>query len=113
MSNSFTSNSFARSGIAPNNATHRHLFHCAAVLLALAAATVVTVPKLETAAVSATDIGAQTAVINAPDTTAGCLQSWPYYERSCLRDSHQQLGDTRAVRLIATGAPVSRHASHQ
>jgi hypothetical protein len=113
MSNSFTSNSFARSGIAPNNATHRHLFHCAAVLLALAAAAVVTMPKLETAAVSTPDIGAQTVAINAPDTSGGCLQSWPYYERSCLRDGRQQDGNTRAVRLIATGSPASRRASHQ
>jgi hypothetical protein len=106
------SNSTARSGIAPNNATHRHLFHCAAVALALAAATVITMPRLETAAVSTTDTSVQTVSLAEPES-AGCLQSWPYYERSCLRDSRQQDGNGRAVRLIATGRPTVRHASHQ
>jgi hypothetical protein len=106
------SNSITRSAIAPNNASHRHLFHCAAVALALAAATVITLPKLETAAVSATDIAVQT-VSKAEPESAGCLQSWPYYERSCLRDSRQQDGNGRTVRLIATGRTAARHASHQ
>jgi len=106
------SNSLARSGIAPNNASHRRLFHCAAVALALAAATVVTMPKLETAAVTTTDTAAQP-VINAAPETAGCLQSWPYYERSCLRDGRQHDGNARTVRLIATGGAASRHASRQ
>ena len=105
------SNSNTRSGITPNTASHRHLFHCAAVALALAAAAVVTMPKPETAAVSATDTAAQT-VANAEPESAGCLQSWPYYERSCLRDSRQQDGNGRAVRLIATGgSSAPRHAS--
>lgn len=91
---------------------HRHRFHCAAVALALGAATVVTMPKLETAAVSATYTGAQTISKAAPET-AGCLQSWPYYERSCLHDSRQQDGNARTVRLIATGGAASRHASRQ
>ena len=105
------SNSLARSGIAPNNASHRRLFHCAAVALALAAATVVTMPKLETAAVNTTDASAQIAA-NEPET-GGCLQSWPYYERSCLRDGRQHDGNARTVRLIATGGAASRHASRQ
>jgi hypothetical protein len=106
------SNSLTRSGIAPNNASHRRLFHCAAVAVALAAATVIAMPKLETAAVTATDTAAQTVVEAAPEA-AGCLQSWPYYERSCLRDSTRQDGNGRTVRLIATGAPAGRHASQQ
>jgi len=106
------SNGLRRSGIAPNNASHRHLFHCAAVALALAAATVITMPRLETAAVSATDTDAQT-ISKAEPESAGCLQSWPYYERSCLRDSRQQDGNGRTVRLIATGRPAARHASRE
>jgi hypothetical protein len=113
MSNSLRSNSFARSGTAPSNAAHRHLFHCAAVLLALAAAAIVTVPKLETAAVSTTDTGTQPVANTAPDAAEGCVQSWPYYERSCLRDGRAQDGNARAVRLIAPGRPVPRHVSHQ
>jgi hypothetical protein len=106
------SNSTSRSGIAPNDTSHRHLFHCAAVALALAAATIITLPKLETATASATDTGAQPVSIAAPDT-AGCLQSWPYYERSCLRDGRQQDGNGRTVRLITPGRPAARHASRQ
>jgi len=106
------SNNSTRSGIAPNNASHHRLFHCAAVALALAAATVVTMPKLESAAVSATDTGVET-VAKAEPESAGCLQNWPYYERSCLRDSRQQDGNGRTVRLIATGGSASRHASRQ
>jgi hypothetical protein len=114
MSNSLMSNGFARSGTAPSNAAHRHLFHCAAVLLALAAAAVITVPKLETTAVSTADTATQTvANAAAPDTTEGCVQSWPYYERSCLHDSRAQDGNGRSVRLIATGRPAPRHVSHQ
>ena len=112
------SNSITRSGIAPNNASHRHLFQCAAVALAFAAATVVTMPKLETAAVGATDSGAPVASKLAASkpidqTAAGCAQTWPYYERSCLRDSRQHDGKTRSVRVIATGEPSAHRASHQ
>jgi hypothetical protein len=106
------SNSTTRSRIAPDSTTHRHLFHCAAVALALAAATVVTMPKLETAAVNTTDASAQIAAKAEPET-GGCLQSWPYYERSCLRDSRRHDGSARTVRFIATGSAASRHASRQ
>jgi hypothetical protein len=105
------SNRISRSGTAPDNATHRHVFHCAAVALALAAAAFITMPKLETAAVSATDTTVQTASNAAPET-AGCLQTWPYYEHSCLHDGRQQDGDGHAVRLITTGASAPHHASH-
>jgi hypothetical protein len=30
-----------------------------------------------------------------------CAQSWPYYERSCLRDERQVDGSARIVRVIA------------
>jgi hypothetical protein len=89
---------------------HRHLFHCAAVMLALAAATAVTMPKLESAAVTTIDTGAPGVSTGAPEA-AGCLQSWPYYERSCLRDGRQLDGNARTVRVIATGDSASRHAS--
>jgi hypothetical protein len=107
------SNRIARSGIAPSNTSHRHLFHCAAVALALAAATVITMPKLETAAVTTSDTSTQTIVKTAPETGVSCVQSWPYYERSCLRDSRQRDSSARTVRLIATGSAASRHASRQ
>ncbi len=107
------SNSIPRSGIAPNNASHRHLFHCAAVALALAAATVVTMPKLETAAVSAAGVSDQTVANAEPEAGVSCVQSWPYYERSCLHDGRQHDGNARTVRLIATGGSIPRHASHR
>ena len=106
------SNRIARSGIAPSNTSHRHLFHCAAVALALAAATVITMPKLETAAVTTSDTSTQ-AIVKAEPETAGCFRSWPYYERSCLRDSRQHDGNARTVRFIPTGSAASRHASRQ
>jgi hypothetical protein len=31
-----------------------------------------------------------------------CAQSWPYYERSCLRDDRQVDGIARVVRVVAT-----------
>lgn len=107
------SNSIPRTGIAPNNACHRHLFHCAAVALALAAATVVTMPKLETAAVSTTDTSAQIVAKAAPEAGVSCVQSWPYYEHSCLHDGRQHDGNARTVRLITPGGAASRHASRQ
>lgn len=104
------SNRISHSGTAPDNASYRHLFHCAAVALALAAATFITMPKLETAAVGATDADIQTAS-NATPEIAACLQTWPYYERSCLHDGRPQDGNGRTVRLIATGGPAPRHPS--
>ena len=104
------SNRLTRSSTALDHASHRHLFHCAAVVLALGAATFITMPKLETAAVTTADPGVQT-VSEATPETAGCLQTWPYYERSCLHDGRQQDRNGRAVRLIATGSSAPRHAS--
>ena len=33
----------------------------------------------------------------------GCLQHWPYYEQSCLRDARRPDGVERVVRVIAIG----------
>jgi hypothetical protein len=33
----------------------------------------------------------------------GCVQHWPYYEQSCLRDARRPDGVERAVRVIAIG----------
>jgi hypothetical protein len=32
---------------------------------------------------------------------AGCVQPWPYYEASCLRDSRKRDGGSAAVRMIS------------
>lgn len=94
---------------APNVVTHRHLIHCAAVALALSAAfVVVTMPKPDTAVASTTDNGANTAA-----NTGACLQTWPYYERSCLRDTRQRDGDARTVRVIAINGQARHHMSRQ
>jgi hypothetical protein len=83
----------------PKIVGRRHLLHCAGVALAFAAAfIIVSMPKPDTAAASTTDNRAK----------AACLQSWPYYEHSCLHDSRQRDGDARAVRVIAINA---HHAS--
>ena len=34
------------------------------------------------------------------DSKNACAQSWPYYERSCLRDERQVDGNARAVRVV-------------
>lgn len=77
----------------PNIVLRGHLLHCAGVALAFATAfIIVSMPKPDTAAAaSTTDNGAK----------AACLQSWPYYEHSCLHDSRRRDGDARAVRVIA------------
>ena len=33
----------------------------------------------------------------------GCVQHWPYYEQSCLRDARRSDGVERVVRVIAIG----------
>ncbi|MGC1444269.1 MAG: hypothetical protein WA837_02300 [Xanthobacteraceae bacterium] len=98
------------SNIATSNIVGRHhLIHCAAVALALSTAfVVVTMPKPDTAAASTTDNEA-----NSGAKTATCLQTWPYYERSCLRDARQRDGDARTVRVIAINEQARHHASRQ
>jgi hypothetical protein len=93
----------------PNIVGRHHLVHCAAVALAPSTAfVVVTMPKPDTAAASTTDNGANTAA-----NTAACLQIWPYYERSCLRDTRQRDGDVRTVRVIAINGQARHHMSRQ
>ena len=103
---------------APSVVTHRHLIHCAAVALALSAAfVVVTMPKPDTAAASTTDNGANSGANTAANTGACfqtcCIQTWPYYERSCLRDTRQRDGDVRTVRVIAINGQDRHHMSRQ
>jgi hypothetical protein len=79
-----------------NIITLRHLIHCVAAALAVSAAlTVISLPRPETAAAGATD----------QDAKAACLRTWPYYERSCLRDSRRD-GDVQAVRVIGVDGQV-------
>ena len=35
------------------------------------------------------------------DRANACVESWPYYERSCLRGGHHTDGDPSVVRVIA------------
>ena len=35
------------------------------------------------------------------ESNGGCLQHWPYYEQSCLRDARLPNGVERLVRVIA------------
>lgn len=103
-----------------NIITHHYLIHCAGVAFALAVAFVISVPKPETAAADVTADTAKTAVSSAIDagakatgSTAACLQTWPYYERSCLRDSRRGDGYPHAVRVIAVNGQPGRRAPHQ
>lgn len=97
--------------VAPSVVLDRHLIQCAGVAFALAAVfTVASMPKPDTAAAGTTDSGAK-----APCLQACCLQAqtWPYYERSCLRDSRQDDGHVRTVRVIALNGQVRHHVSRQ
>ena len=38
--------------------------------------------------------------------SAGCVQPWPFYEASCLRDSRRHEGSSGAVRVIALDKPA-------
>ena len=97
----------------PNIVGRHHLIHCAAVAFALSAAfVVVTMPKPDTAAASTTDNAANSAA-NTAANTATCLQTWPYYERSCLHDDRQRDGDARAVRVIAINGQARHRVSGQ
>jgi hypothetical protein len=79
----------------------RYLIHCAAVALALCTAFVVAMPKADTPVASAAVDVAKSA----------CVQSWPYYEHSCLRQSRAGDDDVQAVRVIALSGQASRPAS--
>ena len=102
----------------PNIVGRHHLIHCAAVALALSTAfVIVTMPKPDTAAASTIDNEANNGANTAANTGAClqtcCLQTWPYYERSCLRDTRQRDGDARTVRVIAINGQARHHMSHQ
>jgi hypothetical protein len=99
-----------------NIIAHRHLIHCVAVALALSTAfVIVSMPKPDTATPSTTETLTQSATETlTPSTTdadakIACHQAWPYYERSCIRESRQQDSDVHAVRVIA----ISGQAEHQ
>jgi len=38
-----------------------------------------------------------------------CVQPWPYYEASCLRDSRRVESRSATVRMIALDKPAARH----
>jgi hypothetical protein len=48
-------------------------------------------------------------VLVAETDNSGCTQAWPYYEQSCLHNSHQN-GKTRVVRVIADDKSVANRA---
>jgi len=38
---------------------------------------------------------------------SACVQAWPYYESSCLRDARTPGSSVRVVRVIAAGKPAA------
>jgi len=38
---------------------------------------------------------------------AACVQAWPYYEPSCLRDARRPGSSVRVVRVITAGKPAA------
>jgi hypothetical protein len=109
-----------------NIIAHRHLIHCVAVALALSTAfVIVSMPKPDTVTPSTTETltssATQTLTSSAtqtltPSTTdadakAACHQAWPYYERSCIRESRQQGSNVHAVRVIAISGQAEHHVS--
>jgi hypothetical protein len=59
------------------------------------------------AATQSVESGAPTqgAVVAEQHPDGSCLQHWPYYERSCLRDARLPSGSERVVRVIAVDRP--------
>jgi len=56
------------------------------------------------AGTSSTAQSSQAIIGAANDNRTGdraCLQSWPYYEQSCLRDARRSDGKARVVRVIS------------
>ncbi len=41
--------------------------------------------------------------------SAGCGQTWPYYETACLRDSRKRSGNPHAVRVIGLANQGAAH----
>ncbi len=91
------------------------------VAAAMCAATIVAfVPEPEPATAATTPQGDQHGIqaglpiAAAPLADAGgatCTQTWPYYERSCLRDSRRPNGEARTARVIPTDHPAKVRAS--
>jgi hypothetical protein len=103
----------------PNNSTvilRSHVATSKKILLAIAAAAacagiVVLAPELgpksAMAAPQSGESGSLTqgfvAAKEKRQSDGGCVQHWPYYEQSCLRDARRSDGVERAVRVIAIG----------
>jgi hypothetical protein len=49
-----------------------------------------------------------TAIPEADIQPLGCAQAWPYYEASCLRDTHSRAGAI-PVRVIAISKTAGQH----
>ena len=93
-----------------NIITHRRLIHCVAVALALSTAfAIVSMPKPDTATPSTTDT--VTPSTTDADAKTACHQAWPYYERSCIRESRQQDSNVPAVRVIAISGQAEHYVS--
>jgi hypothetical protein len=93
-----------------NIIAHRRLIHCVVVALALSTAfVIVSMPRPDTATSSTTETA--TPSTTDADANAACLQDWPYYERSCIRESRQRDSDVHAVRVIAISGQAEHHAS--
>jgi hypothetical protein len=61
-------------------------------------------PKSAMAATQSNESGAVTrgfVAAKEKQRSNGCLQHWPYYEQSCLRDARLPNGFERVVRVIA------------
>ena len=64
-------------------------------------------PKSAMAETQSNESGALAPIVVAvkeePQSDGGCLEHWPFYEQSCLRDERLPNGLTRGVRVIAIG----------
>ena len=103
----------------PNNSTvilRSHVVTSKKILLAIAAAaacagSVVLAPELAPkSAMAATQSGESgsltqgfVAAKEKRQSDSGCVQHWPYYEQSCLRDARRSDGVERVVRVISIG----------
>jgi hypothetical protein len=80
-----------------------------AIAAAAACAGIVAVapPLVNAMAATQSESGAPTqgAVVAEQHPDGSCLQHWPYYERSCLRDARLPSGSERVVRVIAVDRP--------
>jgi hypothetical protein len=90
----------------------------AAIIAAAVSAGVVVglIPEPEPAAAAATSrpIPRNQAANSAAVVAAmpACVQPWPYYEQSCLRDSRQMGGGASTARVISTSYSVKALVCH-